>query len=64
VLRDLREKLFLLWGEVEEKKQANELDTNKPPSNKPFDCCIQEYGISDSYGGWTRMHRMFHTVIK
>jgi hypothetical protein len=64
VLSQLREKLFVMWGELEEYKTAGRLDHSNRPAVKPFECCIQEYGVPDGHGGWTRLHRMFHTVIK
>jgi len=51
LLNKLREKLYILWGDLEEKKQQAEEDQTAKrqmlvePSNKPFDCCIQEYGV-------------------
>jgi hypothetical protein len=49
-LAELREKLFLLWGDLEEKKQAQATDQNSAwepvkSSSVPFNCCIQEYGV-------------------
>ncbi|KAL4912276.1 hypothetical protein BDW62DRAFT_26097 [Aspergillus aurantiobrunneus] len=49
-LNQLREKLFLLWGDLEERKKKamedgkNPLDLG-PVSSVPFNCCIMEYGI-------------------
>ncbi|GES60098.1 telomere-binding alpha subunit central domain protein [Aspergillus terreus] len=52
VLKDLREKLFILWGDLEEKKtqaaEKCEQDHQRkigPVSSLAFDCCIQEYGV-------------------
>ncbi|KAJ6036645.1 Telomere end binding protein [Penicillium herquei] len=52
-LSELREKLFILWGDLEEQKQAvagNPVDDKdwKPvkSSSLPFMCCIKEYGVS------------------
>ncbi|KAJ9271664.1 hypothetical protein DTO212C5_2089 [Paecilomyces variotii] len=49
-LDELREKLFHLWADLEEKKRAlpnGSLDPQslENPSGKPFMCCIKEYGI-------------------
>jgi len=42
-LSTLREKLFLLWGDLEERKTAGkEIQYLKTPR---FECCLQEYGI-------------------
>ncbi|CAG8925402.1 unnamed protein product [Penicillium salamii] len=44
----VREKLFLLWGNLEEQKK-NALAAGKqtwgPVSSVPFECCIKEYGV-------------------
>ncbi|KAI1914721.1 hypothetical protein LOZ65_005577 [Ophidiomyces ophidiicola] len=49
VLAELREKLFILWGDLEERKSANSgaFDVSDPGSinTKPFICCIKEYGV-------------------
>lgn len=60
-LNKLREKLSILWGNLEERKsEATSAGQPYPPnvmkkgpssasdpelSNIPFDCCIKEYGI-------------------
>ncbi|KAI9736178.1 MAG: hypothetical protein M1834_001063 [Cirrosporium novae-zelandiae] len=56
-LSKLREQLFILWGDLEERKQirrkaleerdnVNDKGTLKlEPAPKAFPCCIQEYGI-------------------
>lgn len=51
-LEELREKLFILWGNLEELKQqhAATADTDEywaPPktSSLPFQCCVKEYGV-------------------
>jgi hypothetical protein len=58
--------MFVLWGEVEEDKNKGLLGTGKVPKNKPFVCCIQEYGVrvEGLETDWTRMHKMFSTTIK
>lgn len=75
-LKRLQEKLFLLWGNLLELKmelQDRGSDLPLPPGdnriqNKPFDCCIEEYGhevyISDKYPtGYQRMHKLAGTRI-
>lgn len=66
LLAKLREKLFTLWGNLEEK------DADTPLSNRPFECCIGEYGVemddddpekADVPFGWKRLYRMFETTI-
>lgn len=56
-LATLREKIFLLWGDLEERKSRKlaslrEVDANSRspkkeelPKSKPFQCCIKEYGV-------------------
>lgn len=51
-LEVLREKLFILWGNLEELKQqhAATADTDEywaplKTSSLPFQCCIKEYGV-------------------
>lgn len=56
-LAELREKLFLLWGDLEERKARGstilqEVDTNSKmpkkddqPNSKAFQCCLKEYGV-------------------
>lgn len=62
-LNELREKLFILWGDLEEIKQAGELEKRKP-SGQPFDCWIQEYGVPAGDGEWERMFKMEWTTIQ
>ncbi|KAL7797540.1 hypothetical protein V8C37DRAFT_369809 [Trichoderma ceciliae] len=105
-LEALRQRLFLLWGELEEKKSleeenkrraalANRGGSDRPPldssddegsapqkkdaeasriSNRPFTCCIQQYGVevpeedhlkADAGEGkrWQRMFGLFGTRI-
>lgn len=61
LLKQLREKLFLLWGNLEEKTEDEAL------SNQPFDCVIMEYGVpledddpeqDATSKGWRRMYAM------
>lgn len=56
-LATLREKLFLLWGDLEERKARSAttlepVDGNAASSRKaetsrmkPFQCCVKEYGV-------------------
>lgn len=50
-LEELREKLFILWGDLEERKikAIAEGQPNSQPvdsvSSIPFVCCIKEYGV-------------------
>ena len=56
-LAALREKLFLLWGDLEERKarkasSLKEVGGNarlpfkqEKPQSKPFQCCLKEYGV-------------------
>lgn len=56
-LDTLREKLFLLWGDLEERKarEASALKQvngnlaspgkGEAPRMKPFQCCLKEYGV-------------------
>jgi protection-of-telomeres protein 1 len=59
LLNQLREKLYILWGDLEEQKRNEdagerkakraklddgETEESKQPSNLPFSCCLQEYG--------------------
>ncbi|KMU76715.1 telomere-binding alpha subunit central domain containing protein [Coccidioides immitis RMSCC 3703] len=49
VLASLREKLFILWGDLEERKNSNSEMFNPNDTAainaKPFTCCIKEYGV-------------------
>jgi protection-of-telomeres protein 1 len=70
-LNRLEEKLFILWGNLLELK--NELrarggDLPLPPGdnrlqNKPFDACIEEFGIEAKATEYRRMHRLAQTKI-
>jgi len=58
LLNQLREKLYILWGDLEEQKRKEdaeervakrakldgEVEQGQQPSNLPFSCCLQEYG--------------------
>lgn len=76
-LARLKEKLFVLWGDLEEKKSETgrtglELARDKSVviSSKPFECLIKEFGVSavDDTGNvlsqkWERMWKIFGTNI-
>jgi protection-of-telomeres protein 1 len=64
VLFGLKEKLFILWGNLQELKEAGRFDGEARESlrSKPFECCIEEYGAEQD-GKWVRMWRMFKTKI-
>jgi protection-of-telomeres protein 1 len=57
----LKEKLFRLWGDLEEVKSAGKLEGGI--SNKPFECCIKEFGVKEG-GEWVRTHAICDTQIK
>ena len=75
-LQRVQEKLFVLWGDLQEQKEAaakseNPVDTN--PSSKPFECLIKEYGISvrdkrhdksERAVDFERMFRVWGTCVK
>ena len=56
-LATLREKLFLMWGDLEEQKSRKAIalkegdgnsrptKTEEAPKSKPFECCLKEYGV-------------------
>lgn len=71
-LNQLKEILFILWGDLEELKSSNAAlpphpGASRTASSNPFECCIQEYGVAvpTPEGGvkWQRMHRMFATTV-
>ncbi|KAE8352859.1 hypothetical protein BDV28DRAFT_148630 [Aspergillus coremiiformis] len=51
----LRERLFILWGDLEERKKKHAEENDQGPlkldrtSSRPFICCIQEYGVRCSH---------------
>ncbi|KAE8370090.1 hypothetical protein BDV27DRAFT_152501 [Aspergillus caelatus] len=51
----LRERLFILWGDLEERKKKIIKESGQGPpkldraSSRPFICCIQEYGVKCSH---------------
>jgi hypothetical protein len=70
MLSKLREKMFLLWGNLEEMRRE-ETRVGEGLSNKPFECCIQEYGVELDNDDpakrpgneWLRLYSMFGTTI-
>ncbi|KXS97459.1 hypothetical protein AC578_7355 [Pseudocercospora eumusae] len=66
LLARVREKMFILWGNLEETGGVGQV------RNIPFECCIQEYGVelddhdktSDESKGWKRMHSLFGVTIR
>ena len=60
-LSELQEKLFVLWGNLHERKLALKeegvdlplptVDERLKLSNMPFECCIEEYGVPVSKDG-------------
>jgi len=76
MLKQLEEKLFILWGNLMELKTEMMLkgsDLPLPPGdnrlqNKPFDCCLEEYGYevpitAQNPLGYQRMFRLVQTFI-
>ena len=75
LLNKLREKLYILWGDLEEKKRAADEEQLakrqklEEPSNRPFDCCLQEYGTLRNGGDpgvvsdWNRCFMMHGVTI-
>lgn len=52
----MKEKLFILWGDLEERKakaiaEGNSVNHHSwgPVSSVPFTCCIKEYGVKCSH---------------
>jgi len=61
LLAQLKEKLFILWGDLEERRAAGDMDLASS-SSSPFKCCIMEYGV-ETEDGWQGMHKLFQTTI-
>ncbi|KAI7320980.1 hypothetical protein KC315_g9260 [Hortaea werneckii] len=66
MLAKLRERLCILWGNLEEKGQ------DEPISNRPFECGVKEYGVEMDDDdaekalvpmGWKRHYRLYGTTI-
>lgn len=75
MLEVVREKLFVLWGDLQERKEAakkGDAAMDMQPKAKPFECLIKEYGVPvrDEDGkakddlSFDRMFRIFKTTIK
>ncbi|KAF2273150.1 uncharacterized protein EI97DRAFT_190930 [Westerdykella ornata] len=73
----LEEKLFILWGNLLELKRDLAPSGVKFPlptrdqrlSNKPFECCIEEYGVQVEPSpqwptGWQRIYKLASTLIR
>lgn len=61
-LAKLREKLFVLWGDLEERKRAGE--KAGLASSRPFECLVKEYGVlQPDTSQWERMFRILGTNI-
>jgi protection-of-telomeres protein 1 len=89
LLNQLREKMYILWGDLEERKRSEDeggdgnvtaakrarlddeqQDEEQPqPSNLPFNCCLQEYGVlresgrTEEVADWERQYMMFGVTI-
>jgi hypothetical protein len=64
----LEQKLWTLWGNLEELKGDGE-EMNGKVSNHPFECCVDEFGVWDEGvegdgGEWKRVLRMRQTTIR
>jgi hypothetical protein len=75
-MKKLEEKLFILWGNLFELKKELTPKNIKFPlmpgskalQNKPFECCIEEYGAHVPPSArwparYQRMHKLASTVI-
>ncbi|KAF2772990.1 hypothetical protein EJ03DRAFT_387308 [Teratosphaeria nubilosa] len=68
LLARLRERLCVLWGDVEERVQGEGEGGGR---NLPFECCVAEFGVPVGDGeedggegfGYRRVYRMFGTTI-
>lgn len=89
-LTELEQRLFVLWGELAEQKEKflesnrgveadesfslRKYHIGTTTANRPFECCIAEYGVPISQGNksdldsseaeWMRCFRMFDTKVK
>ena len=75
-LQLVQEKLFVLWGDLQEQKEAaakSESKVDIKPSSRPFECLIKEYGIpgcnersakSEGAVDFARMFRVWGTCVK
>ena len=58
LLAQLREKMCILWGNLEEKTELDAI------SNLPFECCLMEYGVdAEDKGAFQRQYRMHGVTI-
>lgn len=68
-LNKLREKLCILWGDLEEKNRGKKRRLEGKPSNKPFELCLSEYGMLTEGGAeenltaWERQYMMHSVTI-
>ncbi|KAJ9633738.1 hypothetical protein H2204_006735 [Knufia peltigerae] len=72
-LAALKEKLFHLWGDLQESKEedSNAMTSTLRPRARPFECLIKEYGLPvrdvenpvHNTSGYDRMFRLFGTTI-
>ncbi|KAF2429772.1 hypothetical protein EJ08DRAFT_650217 [Tothia fuscella] len=61
----VKEKLFILWGNLEELKKEGKLTKDLSGlTNKYFECMIQEYGVPQGEHEWVRVHRICQTPIR
>lgn len=58
LLAQLREKLFVLWGNLEDVIAGKEMSL----SSRPFETCVREYGLRKA-DRWNVVHSMFGTTI-
>ncbi|KAI9801609.1 MAG: hypothetical protein M1825_003288 [Sarcosagium campestre] len=73
-LSELREQLFVLWGDLEERAKSRSQPDPGIPSRKTFDCYIKEYGVemdqvrpqlpNVTILPWERKFRLYGTTIK
>ncbi|GAB7357853.1 hypothetical protein MBLNU230_g0024t1 [Neophaeotheca triangularis] len=65
LLSQLKAQMYVLWGDLQEIKSAGNEDQG--PSNRPFECCIAEYGVQgeeeDGEHGVVRMYKMFGATV-
>lgn len=68
LLARLRERLFILWGDLEERKRSGSHDMTNI-ANQPFEACISEYGTLNAGGtedditAWTRQYMLNGVAI-
>ncbi|KAK0928305.1 hypothetical protein LTR29_017398 [Friedmanniomyces endolithicus] len=68
ILAKLREKMCILWGNLEEQRE----DEEGAVSYRPFECCVQEYGVEldeddpergEVPFGYKKLFRMFGSTV-